>query len=86
MRKHNTQQEGTMTSTEIYERAVTQGLERDHHESDLYLKVTTDSQALVRQYKFRANVTTFVSQIDRCLWYDIPFAYQPFWNRAAKRA
>ena len=28
---------------------------------------------------FIHNVTRFKSQIDHTIWFDIPFAYDPFW-------
>lgn len=84
MRANTTHPLGTMTSAELYHHAVEQGLDRDSHESDLYLRVTPQARALVMAYKFRSNVSTFVSQIDKQRWYDIPFAYQPFWDRKAR--
>lgn len=57
----------------------------DHHESDLYVKVTPETTALVQTYKFRTNIAIFQSQIDKTLWYDIPFAYEPFWEHIMKR-
>ena len=54
----------------------------DHHQTDLYLMVTSESRELVKQYDFRASVTTFVSSIaPHVLWYDIPFAYTPGWKQ-----
>lgn len=47
----------------------------DHHYSDLYVKVTNESRALVHKYQFRRLVTTFTDQITGTLWYDIPFCY-----------
>lgn len=85
MRTRRTIPLGTMTSGELYRRAIKQKLECGHHESDLYLKCTSEARELVDAYKFRANVTTFTNQIDRQPWYDIPFAYQPFWDKAARR-
>lgn len=49
--------------------------EIDHHESDLYLKVTPVSQELVAQYDFKNLVTIFIDNIDHVLWYEIPFAW-----------
>ena len=49
-----------------------------NHESDLYLKCTDVSKKLVSEYRFKNNVETFRSNIDGSLWYDIPFAYDPF--------
>jgi len=48
------------------------------------LKVTPESKELIKNYKYRPNVTTFISQIDKALWYDIPFAYQPFWDKKVR--
>lgn len=53
----------------------------DHHDSDLYLKVTNESKKLVKDYDFRFNVETFVSALPpHDLWFDIPFAYTPYWE------
>ena len=51
----------------------------DHHETDLYIKVSEASEALVASYDFRGNVEKFRSPLDGCLWYDVPFAYTPAW-------
>lgn len=68
----------------IYERAVAAGLKVDNHCSDLYLPVNVASQELVENYEYKGGVTMFRSQIDGEAWYDIPFAYEPWWNRAEK--
>ena len=49
--------------------------EIDHHESDLYLKVTDISRKLISEYEFIENVTIFKSDIDGQNWYDIPFSW-----------
>ncbi len=61
----------------IYEMAVKTMPKEDiaHWCSDLYLRVTDQSRALVDSYDYRKNVKTFVDNIDRVLWYEIPFAY-----------
>lgn len=46
-----------------------------HWCSDLYLRVTDRSRALVNSYDYSKHVTTFVDNIDNELWYEIPFAY-----------
>lgn len=56
----------------------------DHHETDLYIKVTPESRALISDYEFRNQVETFLSPLDNCLWFDIPFAYTPEWERRYK--
>lgn len=67
---------------DIYEKAVAilPPDRIDHHETDLYIKVTPESRALVSDYEFRNQVETFLSPLDGCLWFDIPFAYSPAWE------
>lgn len=49
-------------------------------DSDLFLKVTPVSTALIEQYDFKKNVTTFVDAINHELWYEIPFANTDWWE------
>ena len=65
----------------IYEQLKAAGVPMDSHQSDLYAKKTTESQAIIAACEFRGIVKTFISQIDKTVWYDIPFAYDPFWER-----
>lgn len=67
----------------IYEKAQKEMRQDEisHHESDLYLKKNEVSEKLVKNYEFKNGVKMFVSQIDGMMWYDIPFAYDPFWNK-----
>ncbi len=67
----------------LYETAV-ELMNKDeisHHESDLYLKITPVSLELVGNHEFGCNVTRFTSKIDGRLWFEIPFAYDPYWKR-----
>ena len=48
--------------------------------SDLFLKVTPVSTALVAQYDFRENVKKFKDAIDHELWYEIPFGNTDWWE------
>jgi hypothetical protein len=48
--------------------------------SDLYLKVTPVSEALIAKYDFKGTVTKFIDCIDHKLWYDIPFANTDWWE------
>lgn len=63
----------------VYEQLQAAGVPLDHHESDLYAKVTPVSRAIVAGYEHRAIVQTFCGS-DGTAWYDIPFAYLPFWE------
>lgn len=49
----------------------------DHHASDLYIRVTPASQALLDRFQYRHMVTTFIDNIDHVHWYDLPFCYNP---------
>lgn len=71
---------------DIYEEMKQAGVETGSHESDLYAKVCEASRAIVARYPFKASVTTFTSRVDKQLWYDIPFAYTPFWVRKSAPA
>jgi lipopolysaccharide biosynthesis regulator YciM len=68
---------------EIYDlaKAEMQPDEIGTHCSDLYLLKNSVSEKLVSQYEFRCNVTTFRSQIDGKIWFDIPFAYYPYFKK-----
>ena len=69
----------------IMEEMEAAGVEIDHHYSDLYVPVTPETKRIVSGYTYKANVTTFRSLADGALWYDIPFAYAPYWQRALRR-
>ena len=70
----------------IYEELKNAGVPLDNHESDLYAKVTPESREIVRKYYKLPTVSvhTFRSQIDHELWYDIAFAYTPWWEERQK--
>lgn len=70
--------------TNIYKRAIAAGIPTENHCSDLYLPVTEETRRLVREYDHKKNVTAFRSQCDGRIWYDIPFAYSPFWEAKQK--
>lgn len=66
----------------IYDQLKETGCEINNHESDLYVPVNDSTKALVEQYEHKSNVSSFISQIDGKLWYDVPFAFDPWWDRA----
>ncbi len=65
----------------IYEQMKQAKVQIDHHASDLYVPVNEITRLILETYEYRCNVTTFISNTDKKLWYDIPFAYTPFWER-----
>lgn len=68
---------------DIYEKAIEilSPNDIDHHESDLYLRKTLKSEKLINEYEFINLVSVFRDNIDNELWYEIPFAYSPYWER-----
>lgn len=73
-----------MPTTNVYDALTEAGVPTDHHESDLYAKVTPDSTRIFRAFGTRPTV--FRSQLDGELWYDAPFAYTPYWVAVQDRA
>lgn len=84
-----------MNSNELFLRIIELGIPYDSHASDLYIPKTEQTTKLISEYEFKENVTTFIANTEdvRCracghkikqpkeVWYDIPFAYAPFWER-----
>ena len=53
----------------------------DHHGSDLYLRVTPESKALIESFQYKQLVMTFRSNIEPYdIWYELPFCYIPYWE------
>lgn len=69
----------------IYRELLSAGVPIDHHESDLYAKVTDQSAAIVARYPSRDNVRTFRHAVTGEAWYDIPFAYEPYWEARRRK-
>jgi hypothetical protein len=75
----------------IYKALKEAGCEMDSHESDLYVKDTAVAREVLSKHDIRFNEAEggrswgrFVSQIDGAFWIDIPFAYEPWWDRRAR--
>jgi hypothetical protein len=70
-----------MNNNEIYNLVVSKGIPHTNHETDLYIPVTEETKKMVANHEYKESVTTFVNQRDGGLWYDIPFAYIPAWQK-----
>ena len=66
----------------LYNQLKEAGVPLDHHESDLYAKVTPESEKIVKASGH--SHSTFISNIDNEKWFDIPFAFTPFWGNKPK--
>ena len=73
-----------MSKTDIYAAIIAAGIPIDHHYSDLYVLATPEARAIIKASGWY-GVTSFISQIDGRRWYDVPFAYAPFWEPAKER-
>ena len=78
--------EKDLTPGTIYAAAVAAlpACDIDHHASDLYLKRTPASAALVGRLDNTALLSVFRSQIDGRIWYELPFCFTPFWENPSK--
>ena len=73
--------------TSLYEAIKAAGIEISSHESDLYFPATEKSRAILRQFPLsRRNASTFTNQGSGTPgnWFDVPFAFMPYWDRKAK--
>ena len=68
----------TATYSNPYKALLAAGVPIDSHESDLYCKATPESTAILKASGWA--YTTFLSNIDGTLWYDVAFGYEPWWE------
>ena len=67
----------------IYVAMRFEGVECSNHCSDLYVPVNESSKEVLNRPEFalhKRNASTFQSETGEGLMYDIPFAYQPYYN------
>jgi hypothetical protein len=64
----------------IYQELKAAGVPLASHESNLYAKATPEARKILQGYEFKNNVTAFINQVEGGIWFDIPFAYEPFWD------
>ncbi len=62
----------------LYEDLKAAGCQLDSHESDLYIRATDTAKRILRAHNRQASL--FRSELDGKLWFDVPFAYDPFWE------
>lgn len=70
----------------IYQQMIDAEIPVAGYHSDLYVPVNNETTRILAGYQFHYNVTAFRNEIDGKFWYDIPFAYDPYWEKKlAKR-
>lgn len=68
----------------LYNDLKSAGCQIANHESDLYVKVDENSTRII---KASGHIfSTFRNNIDKLPWYDVPFAYQPWWDARVPKA
>lgn len=73
--------ENKINAAQLYAALVEMGATMENHEGDLYVKIDTNVIKLIARYKFKTQVKIFQSDIPNGgTWYDIPFAYVPYWK------
>ncbi len=68
----------------IYTDLVSRKCEIDHHESDLYTPVNDVSKSILKRYG-NTSAEIFTHQTLKTQWYDIPFAFDPWWKKRCGR-
>jgi hypothetical protein len=69
----------------LYTRLKEAGIEVDNHESDLYFPKTKESLEILKFPLQKKNSSTFQNQITQSQWIDVPFAYDPYWEKVYKQ-
>lgn len=63
----------------IYEELNAAGIECSNWQSDLYFPVTDQTRVILRNHPNQTR-STFKSNIDGCMMYECPFAFDPYWD------
>jgi len=63
----------------LYTDLIEAGQPVSNWQSDLYTPVNEVTRALVKKHGHKAEV--FTSQIDGKPWFDVPFQFDPYWEK-----
>lgn len=68
---------------DIYAECLAAGIQVANHCSDLYIPVNRTTFAMVERYvkSGGARPVVFANQVEGGIWYDIPFAYTPYFAK-----
>lgn len=55
------------------------GCQMDNHYSDLYVKGSPIAESILQESEVSFSV--FISQVDGQRWFEVPFAFDPFWDK-----
>lgn len=66
----------------LYTELIEAGVPVSNWQSDLYFPRTVKTAEILRRHPLqKQSATIFRSQIDGSLNYDVPFAFDPFWEK-----
>jgi hypothetical protein len=69
----------------LYEELTAAGVRISNHESDLYFEASAEAIAILQKYPLqKSNATRFINQVEGGSWFDVPFAYDPWWEARIK--
>jgi hypothetical protein len=70
------------TELTLYQALIAAGVECSNWQSDLYFPVTEKTTEILSRFPLQqSNSSTFKSNINGELSYDVPFAYEPHWSK-----
>jgi hypothetical protein len=68
----------------LYEELTAAGCEVGNSRSNLHVKCSDKAETIILYHCLLPNsnltYSQFRSNIDKSLWYEVPFAYDPFWK------
>lgn len=69
----------------IYQHMVDAKVQIDSHYASLYVPVNETTSLILKSYGQKRNVMTFIHEFDKSKWFDIPLAYEPYWDAKATK-
>lgn len=73
-------------SKSVYDSMLEANQEISNWCSDMYVPVNDTTTAIIKDYEFKCNVKRFKSNVDGKMMYELPFAYEPYWNKLGATA
>lgn len=64
----------------LYTDLIEAGQPVSNHYSDLYCPVNEVTRGLLAKHNI-TTATIFKNQVEGGLWHDVPFQYEPFWEK-----
>ena len=76
--------------TTLYDELIAAGVKTDHYESTLYFPADERTREILTRHPVdKKNATIFIAnntEPGERVWFDVPFAYSPFWRNRGMTA